>query len=752
MKILHLVSGATMTGPADPALCLASAQRKLLGHDVFIAFDQIREGNMRQKVASFDVPVFEGLAICTKGGLRNAFRDRQTLRRIADEFDIIHCHTSHDHGLAALARGRAKLIRSIHHPRSIKKRSFQHIAYDRTDGFVFVAQAHRKEFLENYPQIHGDATVVVPGAVDPELFRPDVDCLVIRRELNIPEDAIVIGMIARFQTGRGQNLLIEAFARARKKSDQELCLALIGKGETERDMRACVQRFDLEDVTRFYGFRDHDLPEAIRSCDVTVLLREGNDASCRAILQSMSAGVPVIGARYAAIEDALDDEEFGVLIDPDDVYQLTNAILDFSMRDRQSAGEAARSAVLAKYTENARARAVDEFYGLVVNAESMVAAHDHREWWRPSAKTISGFKRGAKTVEKWLAKMAVKLGRRLAQSRRPKPALLDGIQSILVLRIDERLGNVLLTTPLIERLRAEIPWADVDFLVASSKRAVVRDLVGVIAFEKRDFFKRPWRFVQLLWSLRKRNYDVVIDASHWHSFSSTSALLLAVTGAPMRIAHDRGEARHFTTDLVAPPAGSESELSSKLRLLLPMEIDGKTAGKEARMDTSLGRSGGAQKKIAAWLSHSGLGQKPLIGLMPGSRKLGHRADISVFEGLAREGLALDADVVVLWGPDEAVLARDLVQLCGGAHLAPPTSVEELAALIRVCTLIVANDTGTMHLAVAVETPTLGLFVKSDPARWGHNYDPHSSIDGRSLSSEEILVRARERVSDRLRSL
>jgi hypothetical protein len=46
VRILHLVSSSTMTGPADPALNLARAQRALLGHDARLACDRRRDGNI----------------------------------------------------------------------------------------------------------------------------------------------------------------------------------------------------------------------------------------------------------------------------------------------------------------------------------------------------------------------------------------------------------------------------------------------------------------------------------------------------------------------------------------------------------------------------------------------------------------------------------------------------------------------------------------------------------------------------------
>lgn len=745
MKILHIVSSATMTGPADPALSLAATQRHELGHDVWIAYDQIREGNMVEKVPLYDVPWIKEVSTCTKGGVLTAIRDRSTIRSLADDFDIIHCHSSHDHGLAALARGKATLIRSIHHPRSARKRPFQSIAYRRTDGFIFVAEAHRQKFLDNYPWFNEGETTVVPGAVDTEWFTDNVDGRKIRDEFNISPDAFVIGMVARFQVGRGQNLLIEAFSRIRKRINRPLILALIGKGETQAEMKECVKRYGIEDQTRFYGFRDQDLPDAIKSCDVTVLLREGNDASCRAILQSLSVGVPVVGAKYAAIDDALKDTVFGRVIPPDDVHALENAILDLFESDLDAAGKVAREVVLEKYSEISRAKAVDQFYERIFESSKGKIK-------KKSLERITDFRKGKgerllKKAEKLISAGAVRLASYFAASRRRRPALLDGIQRVIILRIDERLGNVLLTTPLVQRIADEIPWAEIDWLVASSKKNVVSSSVNIIPFEKRNFFRQPFSFFRLIWMLRRREYDVAIDASHWHSFSGTSALLLAATGSPIRIAHDRGDAHFFATDLVPEPKNSESELETKLRLLSPLEID----PGHARMTTSLGKSSKANEKIEKWIEEQNISNRQLVGLLAGSRKLSHRADPKIYSDLALAVIELGAIPVFIWGPSEKELSRKLSETAPESRFAPPTDVEEFSSLVRKCVAVVGNDTGTTHLSVALGTDTLGLFVKSDPNRWGHDYENHKTVDARELSANEILDEARGWLRDRLLS-
>jgi heptosyltransferase-3 len=315
-------------------------------------------------------------------------------------------------------------------------------------------------------------------------------------------------------------------------------------------------------------------------------------------------------------------------------------------------------------------------------------------------------------------------------ARRPSPGA--PIRRILVLRVDPRVGNVLLTTPLLDVLAEARPGAEVYALVAASKRALVPPPARALTFDKRAFVRAPLRFLRDLWGLRALRADVAIDASHAHELSTTSSLLLAWTGAPVRIAHARPGAAWVATVRVPLPHGDETV--AKCSLAWPL-LDG--ARPTRAMRAELGRSGAGAALAAAALSGAGR----WVGLMPGARKPDHRLDPAVFVAAARAARAAGCTPIVLWGPGEEALAAPVV--AAGAVLAPPTDLDALAACLRRCAAVVANDTGPMHLAVAVGTPTIGLFVAGDHARWGHAEPPHVVLDLAALDTEARAARVTE---------
>jgi len=89
----------------------------------------------------------------------------------------------------------------------------------------------------------------------------------------------------------------------------------------------------------------------------------------------------------------------------------------------------------------------------------------------------------------------------------------------------------------------------------------------------------------------------------------------------------------------------------------------------------------------------------------------------------------------VWGPGERDLARGVATgLWSRPVLAPPTDLDELGALLRRCSVLIAGDTGPLHLAAAVGTPAVGLFGPT-PAERNRPWGPR----GRGLQSPDGLM-------------
>lgn len=361
MRILELLSSPAWTGPAEP---MASVARFLAsrGHRVEVAVDGRRPGDLRERLAGLGFPPRPDLALSTKGGPLDLARDVATLRRLSRDLDVLHANFSHDHALAVLAvpRGDARVVRTVHSSRSLADRGLQGSVHRRTDGLLAVCEAHAAILRERF-RIPAERVGIARGAVDAGAFRPDGPDL--RAELGIPAGAPVAGIVSRVKPDRRHADLVEAFARVAARLP-DARLVVVGRGEGLPDLRAHVERSPVAGRVVFAGYRTGpDLAAAYRTLDAKVLLAEGNDGTCRALLEAMACGRPGVAWAFGAPAESIVHGETGLLAPPGDVAALGDAIAEvLSLPDRGRAlGRAARERMRSVHTEEARGRAVEAF-------------------------------------------------------------------------------------------------------------------------------------------------------------------------------------------------------------------------------------------------------------------------------------------------------------------------------------------------------------------------------------------------------
>jgi len=307
------------------------------------------------------------------------------------------------------------------------------------------------------------------------------------------------------------------------------------------------------------------------------------------------------------------------------------------------------------------------------------------------------------------------------------------------------LGDVIHALPVARALRRARPDAHLTWIVEAREYALLKDhpdLDVVVPVDTRLWRRLIWRpagarqvvgkVARLTSRIRSARFDVAIDLQGLMK----SGLLMAYTGAPLRIGFSADHCRErlnclFTNRRVRPPARAVHVVDQYLSLLVPLGVEPGPvefhvpipALAERRMDEFLGEQGVKRHDL-------------LVAINPGAGRHNKRWPVAHFRRLA-DRLAQEPDVrvLLLWGPDEIHMAR---QIRDGLHpraiLAPPTDLHELAALLRRSALMVANDTGPLHLAAALGTATVGLFGPTRAERNGP-YGPR----GRGLQSPDATM-------------
>ncbi len=283
-------------------------------------------------------------------------------------------------------------------------------------------------------------------------------------------------------------------------------------------------------------------------------------------------------------------------------------------------------------------------------------------------------------------------------------------RDILIIK-PSAIGDVVHALPVLALLHRRWPEARISWLVTPACAGLLDGhpmLHEVIRFERREYgkgWRSPralvglWRFAR---GLRKRRFDLVIDLQGLFR----SGWLAGVTGAAVRIG--LGDAREgagwFYTHKVPTGHGDRHAIE---RYLCTTEALGCGRGP---IEFPFATDDADRSAIAA------LTPPRYAVLLPGSNWATKRWPVERFAALVGPLKSrFDLDTVTAGGPDDVELAE---RIPGAINLAGKTNLRRLVALLEGASLVVANDSGPMHIAAALGRPLVTPFGPTNPLRTG----------------------------------
>src|ERR1700736_247262 len=303
-------------------------------------------------------------------------------------------------------------------------------------------------------------------------------------------------------------------------------------------------------------------------------------------------------------------------------------------------------------------------------------------------------------------------------------------------------GDVVHTIPVLNKLRRRYPSARIDWLVTPAIADLIRHhpaVSNVVLFMRQDW-ATPWRaaalarVAKLAAELRRARYDLIVDM---HGQFRTAFFTLA-TGAPVRIGFDRPRpevwhASERTFPLEAykhawKGAREASWLAYTHRIPVPT-LDVHAVDRYLTVGPMLGLDDGpadfsfpvpadAVARVEALLRANGIaGGTDLLLCAPGTNWETKHWSAERFAEVARHFLMRGRRIVLIGSERErAVCARVAAAAPGTVDLCGATSLSELAALVRRSSGAITNDSGPMHMAVALDRPVVSVFGPTD-ALW-----------------------------------
>lgn len=310
---------------------------------------------------------------------------------------------------------------------------------------------------------------------------------------------------------------------------------------------------------------------------------------------------------------------------------------------------------------------------------------------------------------------------RRATSDEPIPDLAT-IERLLIVRQHNQLGDMLLGSPLLRAVRERAPHARIDLISGSFNHEAVRcstRVSEVLLYDKARFMRRPLAAKRFVDRLVDARYDLALVAGSV-SFSHTSVWLALASRARRRAGRPgpNGQGLEVARDMfdwVLPaPRDGRHQTGVALDLVAPFGASTPDWTPEMGLDPREAQAGRDElaKQIGA------RGDSLRIVMHPGAGKEPNRWPAQRFGQLARALRIRGHRVALAAGPRERTL---LVRADAGAATTlprlAPLSVHALAGAIADADFAIVNDTGVLHIAVAVRTPTLAFFGPTDPAIW-----------------------------------
>jgi len=311
-------------------------------------------------------------------------------------------------------------------------------------------------------------------------------------------------------------------------------------------------------------------------------------------------------------------------------------------------------------------------------------------------------------------------------------------RKILLIKLSA-VGDVVHTIPVLNKLRRRYPMAQLDWLVTPAIAELLRHhpaITSIIEFE-REAWSKPWRltpfasYARLAARLRAAAYDLVVDM---HGQFRTAALTLA-TGAPARIGFDRPRAsvwnaspRKFPeqarkhawqgaregswvayTHHIPVPTLDLHAVDRYLNVGPILGLDQEPA------DFSFPIPQSAVSGVETLLAQHGVNRADIMIMAPGTIWETKHWGSDRFAKVAGHFLSKGFAVILIGSRRERVVCEEVAALAPGViDLAGMTTLSELAALIRRSAISITNDSGPMHLAVALDRPVVSIFGPTDP--------------------------------------
>jgi heptosyltransferase-2 len=348
-------------------------------------------------------------------------------------------------------------------------------------------------------------------------------------------------------------------------------------------------------------------------------------------------------------------------------------------------------------------------------------------YWDARSRTVFPLTKDAKDPRGGMESLSVdEVFERASEILKPQgPKLLEGglpsvilppKPRILISRID-RIGDVVLTTPIFQLLKDTYPDSFLSVLVSPVTQKVVEGnpwVDEVLVYDKKGKEKSIWGTFRFARRLAHRHFDAAI---HFHATNRVFWLSF-LARIPIRIGHRRKFDRLLTHAVEEKKReGEKHESEYNLDLLKPLGLAVKSLP-PAYFPLH------EKDRLSLFQKHPALGSKSYVVLSPSASCISKRWPPERFRSVGEELAKTKGFGLCLIGShaDREICQEVLAGMKAPAlNLAGELTLGELGWLLKNSKLLISNDSGPVHIAAALDVPVISLFGRSDaglsPKRW-----------------------------------
>jgi len=392
IRVLHVITRLIVGGAMENTLLTVLGQMRDPRYDVtlYAGIDDGPEGNLQALAHE------QGVNLVLTPHLIRPIRPLTDLRALADltrfirrgRFDIVHTHATKAGILGRLAARMARVPIVVHTLHSLVFHEYQSGLANRTyvrlkrlcapltDQFISVSQATAKGAIAagiGNPARHA----VVLSGMDLEPFlsaESRIDRAVARQRFGLPEEAPVVGKIARLFPLKGHAEFLDAAARVHA-ARPDVHFLLVGDGILRAELEAEANRRGLGAVIHFAGLTPAaEIPAALVAMDVVVhtSLREG---LARVLPQALAAGRPVVTFALDGAPEVIEDGRSGYVVPPLDSAALASRVISLLDDPARRAAMAAhgRAFVAREFPVERMVARIDALYERLLLTRGLLA-------------------------------------------------------------------------------------------------------------------------------------------------------------------------------------------------------------------------------------------------------------------------------------------------------------------------------------------------------------------------------------------